>query len=205
MTRAFNDRLDCPYCGKTSTVETAFGRWVREHPELESHDGYTTCDHDLRWHKFRTELGRNFQLMMNIEIKSFGAYPTKSQLDTMHIENQLLRNRRQTPTKEMVWQAGTAPLQVYSRMNRCRVWVRHFGVHLLRFSHQGPDDSEWIKWDKKQINAETLLGLLKFDLDPDTLRAMDWRSHHQKKPMKWIMTKLFDDHRFVDLPLPWET
>jgi len=181
MTRGFQERTDCEHCGRTTTKETAFGRWVRKNELLDSDNGYSACDHDLRWHKFRTERGREFQLYMNIEIKSFGAEPTRSQEDTMHIENQLMRNRRQTSTKKLRWQAGTSVLEVYSSMIRRRVWVRHFGVHLLRFSGQGPEDSDWIIWDKRKIDLATLVGLLKFDLDPDTLRPMDFRSHHRKR------------------------
>ncbi len=184
MTRAYNERMECPHCGKEVTIETAFGRWVRNHPELRSKVGYTANDHDLRWHKFHTEKGRAFQFMMNIEIKTNGADLTESQHDTILIENQLIRNRRQTPTKELRYQYGTGPCRVYSKMNRCRVWVRHFGNHLLQFSGQGPEDSEWIRWDRMKIDVEKLLAILKFELDPDTLRPMDCRSHHRR--MAWV-------------------
>jgi len=173
------------------TAEDAFSRWLCNHPELQSKDGFTCTDHDKCWHRFRTDHGRDFQLMMILEIKNFGAVLSESQRDTLYTENQLLRNRRQTPTKQLQWQAGIAPLKVWSTMRKRYVWVRHFGVHVLRFSDQGPEDSEWIEWDRHHIDCKQLLALLKFDLDPDTLQPMDGRSHHRKKPIEWLMDKLF--------------
>jgi len=52
-------------------------------------------------------------------------------------------------------------------------------MHVLRFSGLGPDDSKFIEWDDKDINADTLTDLLRFDLDPDTLKPIDLRNHHQ--------------------------
>lgn len=136
-------------------------------------------------HQYRTkEYGRSFQLFMILEIKTQGADLSKSQRDTLHILNQIVRNRRQTPTKVLRFQAGNAPLQVHSLLTNQEVNVRHFGVHLLRFSGLGPDDSDWIKWNKIDIDADTLTQLLRFDLDPDTLKPMDesLRNHHSVKP-----------------------
>lgn len=204
MTSACRDVIHCPHCGELIAAEGAFSTWLRTQPELDSQKGYVAMDHDLMWHRYRTHPeGRRFQLMMNIEVKSFGTEPTECQLDSMCMENQVLRNRRQTPTKKLRWQAGHAPLQVWSSMHKQKIWLRHFGWHLLRFSHRGPEDSEWIEWDRKRIDIETLVALLKFDLDPDNLQPMELRSHHRKREKpKWLRPKLFDDHPFIDLPAP---
>jgi len=33
-------------------------------------------------------------------------------------------------------------------------------------------------WDKRQIDEEQLTKILRFDLDPDTLRPLELRVHH---------------------------
>jgi hypothetical protein len=35
-----------------------------------------------------------------------------------------------------------------------------------------------MRWDEKPITQEQLTKLLRFDLDPDTLRPLDLRNHH---------------------------
>lgn len=182
MTRLFNAYTDCPNCHTRHTEETAWGRWIRNNPRLESRDGFSVSDIDMTVsemriiHQFKGIYGREFQCMMDIECKVKGADLSAAQRDTLHLRNQLVRNRRQTPTKKLAYQAGT--VVAYSTMNGRMVTVRHYGVHLLRFSGLGPDDSEWIEWDRKKITADQLTGLLRFDLDPDTLKPIDLRNHH---------------------------
>jgi len=186
MTRAFGQLIHCPHCGAVITQESAFSRWVREQPELDSSLGYVTTDQDLEWQLYCTGRGRDFQLMMHIEIKTNGAELSPSQRDSLHMKNQIIRNRRQTPTKPCQWQSGTAPLRVYSEIARRKVWLRHYGVHVLQFSGLGPEDSEWIRWDRRLIDVEMLLKILKFEVDPDTLRPMDFRSHHKQKVLPFV-------------------
>ncbi len=181
MTRAFYQTIHCPHCGQVITMETEFSRWVRNHPELDSKQGFAVTDQDVFWHQFRTERGRDFQLMMHIEIKTCGAKPTTSQQDTLGMVNQMTRNRRETPTKECYNQSGNAPRQALSLMTGRWIWLRHYGVHLLRFSGLGPTDSATIWWDSSEIDKPTLVSILRFDLDPDTLKPMDFRSHHKQR------------------------
>lgn len=57
--------------------------------------------------------------------------------------------------------------------------VRCYGVHVLYMSGGCPDSSEAMKWDNHDINKQSLLDLLRFDLDPDApSRKMDTRRHH---------------------------
>lgn len=58
--------------------------------------------------------------------------------------------------------------------------MKSFGLHVLTFDGFGPYDSENIRWDGKPITVDQLIALVKFDIDPDTLKPMDWRSHHRK-------------------------
>jgi len=182
-TRSFNAHYHCPNCKTWQTQETAFGRWIRNNSRLDSKNGYCVTDLDMSIsenktiHQFKSGYSRDFQLMMSIEVKTMGADLSPSQRDTLQIFNQLIRNRRQTPTKRLQFQAGNAP-EVFSVINGRRVKVRHYGVHLLRFSGLGPDDSEHILWDMKEIDADTLTKILSFELDPDTLKPIDLRNHH---------------------------
>jgi len=180
MTRIYRDTINCPRCNYQIKIEAPIKQWIRHHPELDSSDGFTAFDHDLVWHRWRTTHGREVQFMMIIEIKTHGADLSDSQHDSMIIANQLLRNRRQTPTKDIRYQAGTGPQKVYSPLKRSDIRVRHFGIHLWRMQGATPEDSSWMKWDKQAIDTETLLAVLKYELDPDTLRPMDCRSHHKK-------------------------
>ncbi len=183
MTRPFNAHYHCNICKTWQTQETSFGRWIRNNGELDSKNGYCVTDLDMTVselktvHQFKSGYSRDFQLIMDIEVKTMGADLSPSQRDTLHIRNQLMRNRRQTPTKGLVFQAGVAP-EVFSVINGRKVNVRCYGVHLLRFSGLGPDDSEWMLWDTKQITADILTDVLKFNLDPDTLKPIDLRNHH---------------------------
>lgn len=131
------------------------------------------------------------QCVMQLELKTHGSELTEAQRDTLYIANQIMRNRRQTPTKNLRHQAGTAPLKAYSTMSGHNVHVRNFGVQLLRLSGTSPDDSEHIWWGKgREIEIETLIQLLRFDLDPDTLRPLDLRRHHPNPQQNQMMLDL---------------
>jgi len=173
-------------------AENPFSQWVRRHPELDSGDGFSTSDLDIVWHKFRTERGRDFQLLMIIEVKTMGGKISLAQRDTLIQLDQLVRNRRATPTKpkeKNPLQSGTGPHKTFSTMVKRNIAIKAFGVHLLRFSHTNPRDSEWIDWDYRKITEDQLIQILTFDLDPDTLRPMDWRSHHKQRelPLESLM------------------
>jgi len=146
---------------------------------LESQKGYCVTDQDYWIHQFKTFRGRDFQLIMMVEIKTMGASLSMAQRDTLHIINQITRNRKQTPTKDLKYQAGLCPIsKVFSCASDKKVYLRSYGAHVLTFSGLGPDDSECIKWDTTKIDHEILTNILRFDLDPDTLNHIDLRYHH---------------------------
>lgn len=180
MTRQHNQQFHCPNCRTWLTSETLFGRWIRNNPKLDSSSGFSIVDCDYWVHRFRTHEGREFQCIMLVEVKTCGADLSAAQRDTLMIVNQITRNRRETPTKARRFEAGTGVLKAYSAMLGREVFVKAFGVHKLRFSGLGPEDSEFISWDDKAIEPDTLTKLLRFDLDPDSLRDLDLRSHHRK-------------------------
>jgi hypothetical protein len=119
---------------------------------------------------------------MLVEVKTNGCDLNPAQRDTLHIVNQIMRNRNDTPTKKMVHQAGRSIVNVRSLMNNVPVTAWCYGAHLLKFSGLGPDDSDSITWDNKhQITKEQLTDILNFDLNPDTMESMDFRIHHYKE------------------------
>ena len=179
MTRQFNSQFHCPNCKTWHTSETLFGRWIRNNDQLDSAKGFCVTDQDYWVHRFKTHGNRAFQCLMLVEIKTHGADLTLAQTDTLHIVNQVMRNRRATPTKDLKFQAGIAPLKVRSSMAGHLVTLKSFGMHVLTFSGLGPEDSEWIRWDRQEISEGQLTSLLRFDLDPDSLQPLDLRSHHQ--------------------------
>lgn len=164
------------------TIETPFSMWIRNNPRLKSCDGTVINDADYLHHVYKDDHGRDVQYIMLIEIKTFGAAPTEQQRDTLHIFGQFLRNRRVTPTKSRNFrQIDGVSNEAWSTLNQCNVRVRAFGSHLLQFEKTSPADSGWIKWDGVGIDVDTLEGILRFEIDPDTKSAMDNRSHHQQE------------------------
>jgi len=180
MTREFYTKFHCSNCGCLTVAETGFSQWIRSRKDLDSRDGHVVADMDYLVHRYRTELGRDFQCLMLLEVKTRGAEPSPSQKDTLLIFDQLFKNRRGTPTKDAPFQAIGATTTVVSALNRKRVTLKAFGCFVVQFEKTGPLDSEWIKWGPRRevISVDQLAGLLRFDIDPDTLRPMDWRRHH---------------------------
>ena len=179
MTRSFNQHYNCTECGALQTQETRFSRWIRNNEELDSRKGYAVSDQDFWIHKFRTDQrGRNLELLMLVEVKTCAKEPSKSQDSTLWMVDQLMRNRTDTPTVEQRPQAGRTIVKARSSFLNGVVHLRAFGLHVLTFSGLGPDDSHWMAWDGREINLDQLTKLLRFDLDPDTLKPLDLRIHH---------------------------
>ena len=182
MTKQFHRTANCPNCGYDIPLEDAMGQWIRNHPELSSRDGFAFMDRDLVVHRFKTTHGRSLQCLMFVEVKTRGAELNESQRDSMLTIHQLLRNRRTTPTKKARWQSQGTPTKVYSSLINTEVRVISFGYYLLTLSHSAPSNSAWMTWQKREIDQSTLIKLLRFDLDPETLRPLDFRLHHVKHP-----------------------
>lgn len=186
MTRSFGQTIHCSYCGKETTQETAFARWVRNEPELYSHLGYCFSDIDVNSflyivHKYRTQHEREIQYLMMLEVKIFSGDVKESQRETISFISQIFRNRKETPTKKNNRrQLNPTINKLYSTLSKRFIIPKLFGFHLLQFSETGPEDSNLIKWDHIwTISKEKLIKLLKFELDPDTLKPMDLRIHHK--------------------------
>lgn len=188
MTRPFNQKVHCPNCRSWINAETFFGSWLRNNKRLDSIDGTCVLDSDYWIHRFKTysdpngKYDRQIQCIMLVEVKTNGCNLSEAQRDTLYMVNQLLRNRSKTPTKNPIYQSGISIAKVKSTMQDTDVVAWCYGVHVLRFSGLGPQDSEHIWWDdKKEITEDQLTDLLNFDINPDTLLPMDFRIHHYKE------------------------
>lgn len=181
MTREFQRTAVCPNCFFDMPLEDEISQWCRNHPLLDSQNGFTFMDKDLICHRWKTTHGREFQCLMFVEFKSRGAQLNDTQRDTMHMTNQMFRTDCTTPTKKAKPHTHQTPRSVFSAMCERRVKVKAFGFHLVRMDGRTPDTSTEIFWDKQKITVEQLISLLRFDLNPDTLRPMDWRIHHRPK------------------------
>lgn len=158
MTRTYSGLVHCPRCGEPHTAETAFERWVRLEPKLDSREyGLVRFDCDMILHQYKRGVSRDVQCLMFVEIKTFSSEMTPAQHDTLSLFSQLLRKQ------------DGAMSPIAGRV----VQVRMFGGHLLQLSHDDPTISAWMMWDNKPISVDQLIGLLRFDLNPDSLGVMD--------------------------------
>lgn len=192
MTRRFDSYTRCPYCKESHTAETPFEAWMRNHEKLDSRlEGIVRFDCDVLLHRYKTRppdkksqaraaLGecRMVQCMMFIEVKSHLAELSDAQRDTLGLFSQVLKNQR---TNIHGLKGGRralnhrAPLTVYSYHLGKRVQLRLYGGHLLQIEGDVPEAGKVIRWDNKPITLDQLVQLLRFEIEPDGLRPIDWR------------------------------
>jgi hypothetical protein len=156
--------------------QLGFLGWLRDNPRLDSiKQGVVATDCDLWIHKYKTLGSREYQFLMLLEIKEHGKQVDKWQRDTLHIANQLLRNRR-NKTK---FQKSSEPRieRVFSVLANKHVNVCCFGVHSLIIHGDGrKTDTCRLTWDSQhEITVGQLESLLLFDIDPDDLNKLDHR------------------------------
>jgi hypothetical protein len=183
-TRPFGEMVDCPQCGHRHTKETAFERWMRNEEELDSGLGLVRFDLDVLLHRYMRLVdgkgSRDLQIMMFIEVKTLGANVLQSQLDTFSLLSQVLRNRKTNMHQQRHGRHTDAvtPVTAHSKKlgKPVTLWLR--GGHLLQLSGTSPVNSSDIRWDWKKISIDDLVGLIRFDLDPDTLKPIDWRRRY---------------------------
>lgn len=195
MTRSMNSRLDCPTCRCQMSCETAFERWMRENRLLDSRAGIVRFDLDVLLHRYMTVSDgfgdRTIQAIMFIEVKTQGASLSESQQDTLHVLNQVLRNRKKNVNgdRNLMNARDHIPIaKCYSPYLKRDIGLRMFGGHSLRFSGTCPEDSDWIRWGTPHgsfdISTDQLQKLIRFELDPDDPRVvMDIRRRSGPLPL----------------------
>lgn len=148
-----------------------FCSWLRKNKNLPSYSydcGIGASDTDLIVHRYLSSVDsagtREIQAMMLLEVKTRGGKPSPSQCDTL-MKFDLFRGQRK---------------------DRKQVTVRNFGVSVLSMSGLTPDDSDFMRWGRfsggeliwKACDTETLIGLLKFEIHPDSYDPKPFRRHH---------------------------
>lgn len=180
MTRAFNVTYRCQHCHSDTTAETGFGRWMRNHPALDISEGIVRTDTDHVILRYKTYPGgRDFQLLMLLEVKERGAYPRADQKDIFSFVNQISVKKGKQVNGASTWHTW----KLWSWKNERYVTVRYFGYHLLQFEGTNPKDSDWIKWNGKKIDEGTLVALLSMERvpsDPSKSMTEFLRDRHRK-------------------------
>ncbi len=170
MTIAFNQHVVCPKCGHSHTSESEFQRWIRGCKELQSNEGFVVSDFDYIFHRYKTLVdGRKVQCIMFCEVKTNGARVSSSQSKTLSMARQIMQTRGLDYRRPHFLQDGPGgPMRL--------VWC--FGGFELSLSGQSPETSSLILWHRKEINVQTLVKIFRFDINPLTLKPMDWRRNH---------------------------
>jgi len=179
---------------RAAETQTGFSGWIRKNPNLDSiKKGLVAVDSDLWIHRYKHVAGKEYQFMMLVEVKEFGAAMSEYQSDTLHIINQLLRNRRNTRIEWKAVDDRARLAECHSLMSGKRVRVLCFGAHVLKISGDGTF-TQWqhIEWNRKPISVEQLESILRFDTDPDTLCPMDHRPGSRHKETTTIVTEKMD-------------
>lgn len=184
--REWRSYVPCPVCGAQVSTEQPIDEWIRAHPDLDSQrEGVVIADGDKIVHRYHVRTkgrsDRGVQYIMQLELKTFCAKETPSQQDTLSIWNQINRTvawkfQRQQGRFTKGHPQNVRLITVYSPLNG-RVQVLNYGKHTLRLSAATPEDSDWMTWDGKEIDTETLVQVLRFDRSPDSLRLNDHRRH----------------------------
>lgn len=142
-------------------------------------EGIVRTDTDHWVLRYKTSLdNRDFQIIMLVEVKEYGKEPDPSQLDILHFAHWLMTEKGKNRHGARTWKTIKAK-SVTGRP----VKVKSFGVHLLQFERTSPDDG-WVKWDRKIIDKNVLLGILALERrpdDPSQMMIAYLRDRHLKK------------------------
>lgn len=121
---------------------TEFGIWLRNQPEIDSHEGFDGENLDYVWFQFLEGW------LITIEEKRYGFSPSKAQKDTHGIVKQMLQIASGFPIETM---RGIRPIE-------------YRGHYLVQFEKTNPDDSKWIKINGNVHTKTDLLILLQFGI-----------------------------------------
>lgn len=192
MTKPFRQLIQCQHCGENTPASDPLNLWIRKHPLLGSaprEAALVVDDLDFVFHRYMTpedKLGtRDMQYVMFVEAKTNGATIDPSQEDTLSIIHQLLCTRPfkfQRDGGKFVEKHPQNSRVVRSKISGRMVQIQCFGLHRLFLTGNTPDDGR-IQWDGFcNISPDQLAAILRFDLDPDTLKPMEHR--RRKKARK---------------------
>lgn len=192
MTTAWRETVPCPRCGTFVATDQPVKAWIRGHSSLDSREACLCIgDSDLWVQRYGTRRGtkgvdRSVMYIMLVEVKTHGRTLDPSQRELLGLVSELLRTKpfaEQRAGGRFVAGHGQNVRLVRSYSSGQPVQLHCYGVHVLRLSGSTPDDSPQIMWDQQLITKRQLVGLLRYDLDPDTLREIEHRSHKRVNDM----------------------
>lgn len=157
--------------GYRNGFEGPFEDWLRKKKELDSVVQRLSISNSDFWiHQYRSHHDRvgdrTVDNIMLVEVKTEGADIPFAQRDTLILVNQLLRRSSDNRYK------------ILKDMKGGRRLVQCFGVHLLQLSSDRPDNSAVIRWDRTVVDEDTLVRVIRFELNPYTLEPRSERRHH---------------------------
>lgn len=192
MTTGWRETVPCQSCGVPTSTEQPIKAWIRGHRELDSRKACLCIgDSDLWVQKYGIRRGtkgldRSVMYIMLVEVKTHGRMLDSPQRELLGFVSELLRTKPFTEQRakgRFVAGHDQNVRLIRSYSSGRPVQLHCYGVHVLRLSGSTPEDSDEIVWDQRQISREQLVGLLRYDLDPDTLREIEHRSHKQTVDM----------------------
>jgi len=197
VTTQWREIINCPNCGCQASTEQPWKHWIRSNPELDSRQHcmcFGDCDLWCQRYGIRHMRGidREVMYLMQIEVKTNNAILTSASKDMHRIVDALLRTntwKDQRDNGKFLTGHDQNTRIVASYIAGRKVRVLCYGVHLLRMSGNTPATSETITWDGRKITAADIVPILRYELHPDSLLAMEHRAHKR---------------RFVDQPALFE-
>jgi hypothetical protein len=187
VTTGWRETVPCQRCGNQVSTEQPIKSWIRAHRDLDSRRACLCIgDSDLWVQRYgtrprRSGVDRDTMHLMLVEIKTNARDLDASQRDLLYAVDQLLRTNgwkeERAGGRFRQGHPQNARL-VYSYIAGRQVQIICHGVHKLRLSGSTPNDSDSIIWDKRPITVEQMVALLRYDLNPDSLRPIEhYRSH----------------------------
>jgi len=162
-----------------------FSDWLRKNPHLDSNRAkLDVSDIDFVFHKYMSNVDREgtreVKLMLDLEVKTWGKYPSRGQIETLFFRHQLLSQK----------------CKLISNAINKKVTVWHFGQFLL-IIHKGdrPDNSEYMQWGVfdvqgkmvwHRIDEKVLTNILGFVKRPDNFNKLTLRRHHITREFGYI-------------------
>jgi len=175
-----------------------FSDWLRNQPDLDSIErGIDLTDIDFVFHKYKSQVNgigtRKVKLMLDIEVKSFGAKPEPAQAETLFFRHQLLNRKK----------------MLYSSMSGKIITVWHFGQFITVLNDgKRPDKCKSIEWgifdprgkiNFKVISERKLIKILGFYIRPDNFERLSLRRHHKTSEFGYVEREnvLFPMAKFI--------
>jgi hypothetical protein len=166
--------------------DTPFGKWMRSQGRIDGtmpSTAFVSSDCDFIIHRYKTVVDsygtREVQAQMLLEVKTNGARPGFSQVDSMWLTH--LCANTSSPRRRV--------------LDSDRLIIHH-GVSFLSLSGTTPDNSKTMEWGRfrraaaiewREISADNLIDLMMFDIHPDNFERNPYRRHHRTKHLEQVV------------------